>query len=306
MQKLHKIIELPTLSLIILNYAVWLVLVMFGHAIPVILWILLFALNSTLFLSLTHEAIHGHPTRNVRANRLLVLFPLGWVFPYERFRDTHIQHHETDELTDPFDDPESWYYPKLAYEKMNAIVQLFLTFNNTLLGRMLIGPVISVSKFYVSETVQLLTNKNMRWYLMRIWTMHFMLVTVLIIFIKSYSQVPLWSYFIASYLGLSLLMIRTYLEHQASEGHAERTVIIERCCPLAFLFLYNNLHAVHHEKPGIPWYELPHYYHKHSDQLKQSNNHYIYASYGEIFRKYFLTPKEAIPHPFLRSGNLNG
>lgn len=306
LQKLHKIIELPTLSLIILNYAVWLVLVMFGHAIPVILWILLFALNSTLFLSLTHEVIHGHPTRNVRANRLLVLFPLGWVFPYERFRDTHIQHHETDELTDPFDDPESWYYPKLAYEKMNAMVRLLLTFNNTLLGRMLVGPVISVSKFYVSETVQLITNKNMRWYLMRIWTVHFMLVTVLLVFIKSYSQVPLWSYFIASYLGLSLLMIRTYLEHQASEGHAERTVIIERCCPLAFLFLYNNLHAVHHEKPGIPWYELPHYYAKHSDQLKQSNNHYIYASYGEIFRKYFLTPKEAIPHPFLRSGNLNG
>lgn len=306
MHKLHKIIELPTLSLIILTYAAWVTLVMFGHAIPDVLWILFFALNLTLFLSLTHEAIHGHPTRNASVNRLLVLWPLGWVFPYERFRDTHIQHHDTDELTDPFDDPESWYYPKLTYDRMNVIVRLLLTFNNTLLGRMLIGPIISVSKFYTSEMVQIITNKNMRWYLIRIWSLHFMLVAVLALFIKSYSQVPVWSYFIASYLGLSLLMIRTYLEHQAREDQAERTVIIERCCPLAFLFLYNNLHAVHHEKPGIPWYELPRYYHKHSDQLKQSNNHYIYASYGEIFRKYFLTPKEAIPHPFLRYGNMNG
>ena len=306
MKKFNKIIELPTLGLILLTYTAWTALVTQGHNLPILLWVVLFALNLTLFLSVNHEVIHGHPTRNATVNRLLLLFPLGWVFPYERFRDTHMQHHKTDELTDPFDDPESWYYPKLAYEEMNAIIRATLTFNNTLFGRMLIGPIISVSKFYISEIIQIATDKHMRWYLVRVWSLHFALVAMLVSFIISYSAVSIWSYFIASYLGLSVLLIRTYLEHQASEGHAERTVIIEKCCPLAFLFLYNNLHAVHHEKPGIPWYELPDFYRTNSHWLKQLNNHYIYASYGEVFQKYFFTPKEAIPHPFLRGGNLNG
>lgn len=306
LRNLNNMIELPTLGLIVLTYSVWVALVFLGHNLPIYLWVVLFALNLTLFLSVTHEVIHGHPTRNAFLNRLLLLFPIGWVFPYERFRDTHIQHHETDELTDPFDDPESWYYPKLAYEQMNATVRAILTFNNTLFGRMLIGPIISVSKFYISEFSQIIKDKKMRWYLVRVWSVHFVLVAMLVYCVITYSQISFWAYFIASYFGLSILLIRTYLEHQAREGHAERTVIIEKCCPLAFLFLYNNLHAVHHARPGIPWYKLPSFYRENSDQLKQSNNHYIYASYGEIFCKYFLTPKEAIPHPFLRGGNLNG
>ena len=51
-------------------------------------------------------------------------------------------------------------------------------------------------------------------------------------FIIAYAQVPLVYYLAANYIGYSILLIRTFLEHQASEDFGERTVIIERCCPM--------------------------------------------------------------------------
>lgn len=294
-------IELPTVALIFLSYAIWLLLVLAGHTIPSAIWLFVFAINFTLFQSLTHEVVHGHPTRNLLLNRLMLLVPIGWIFPYERFRDTHILHHETDALTDPFDDPESWYYPNTSLESMNGFIRLLLTFNNTLLGRMLIGPIISILKFYTAELHQIMTNAHMRGYMMRVWGIHLVLCIGLLLFVLHYSSISLWLYLTGSYLGFSLLLIRTYLEHQAAEDHRERTVIIEKCCPLAFLFLFNNLHAVHHNKPGVPWYQLPRLYRTQRDEFMDLNNHYVYASYGEVFRKYFLTPKEKLVHPFLRN-----
>lgn len=302
MKKLRTKIELPTLGLIWGTYSTWVVLLVYNSVITLALWIILFALNITLFLSITHEVVHGHPTRNKLLNRLLVLMPIGWVFPYERFRDTHIEHHTTDFLTDPLDDPESWYEPRFQYEKMNRWARSLLTFNNTLFGRMLIGPAISISKFYISEVSQIIHNKTSRKYLITIWAQHLVLCLGMVIFIAQFSTVPVWAIVLSLYLGLSILLVRTFLEHQAAEDFQERTVIIEHCCPLAFLFLYNNLHAVHHEHPRVPWYELPRLYKEKSQHFKNLNNHYIYSSYGEVFRKYFLTPKEQIPHPFLRSG----
>ncbi len=302
MQKNIVKIELPTLALIITSYAIWALLVLFGHILPIIIWVMIFALNVTLFLSITHEVIHGHPTRNPLLNRLLLLFPIGWMFPYERFRDTHMQHHETEELTDPFDDPETWYYPRMTHERMNMAIRSVLTFNNTLFGRMLIGPAISTLRFYINELNLILTNKAIRGYILRVWGLHLVLCGLLILFIANFSSIPFLAYASAVYLGVSVLLVRTFLEHQAAEDHSERTVIIEKCCPLAFLFLYNNLHAVHHEKPGIAWYELPKFYRKNIGHFRNLNNHYVYTSYGEIFRKYFLTPKEEIAHPFLRDG----
>ncbi len=301
MKKLNQLIELPTLGLILLSYAIWALLLIYNNYIPLPVWICVFALNTTLFLSITHEVIHGHPTKSKLLNRLLLLFPIGWIIPYERFRDTHIEHHNTDELTDPFDDPESWYHPRFKYENMNRVIRAILTFNNTLLGRMLIGPAISIPKFYISEVKEFFANKEKRGYLISSWFQHFALCAVMAFFITKFSTIPVWAILLSVYFGISILLIRTFLEHQAVEDHQERTVIIEKCCPIAFLFLYNNLHAVHHEKPGISWYELPKFYRMNREHFNSLNNHYIYKSYGEIFRKYFLTPKEEIAHPFLRN-----
>ena len=82
-------------------------------------------------------------------------------------------------------------------------------------------------------------------------------------------------------------------------GHVTNTgtVIIEDRGPLAFMFLNNNLHVVHHMKPGAPWYRLPAIYGAAKDRYQQVNDAYVYRSYAEIFRCYFLHAKDPVPHP---------
>jgi hypothetical protein len=55
--------------------------------------------------------LHGHPTRSAALNEALVFPALGLFVPYRSFRDTHLRHHNDANLTDPYDDPESWYLP---------------------------------------------------------------------------------------------------------------------------------------------------------------------------------------------------
>lgn len=294
--------EWQTFALIIVCYGIWFLLMTMGHSLPLSIWIVATALTVTFYLSIVHEAVHGHPTPFPFVNQLLVMLPIGWVFPYERFRDTHIEHHETGDLTDPLDDPESWYVYAQDWNRSGRLMKRVLTFNNTLFGRMLIGPTITLTRFAIGEISTFRKNPSMRFYLFRIWGTHFLLCAGLVYFIDIYSNEPLWAHVLAAYLGISVLLIRTFLEHQAAEDQSERTVIIEKSCPIAFLFLFNNLHALHHEKPGIPWYRLPKAYREQKDRLKAQNNHYVYRSYGEVFSRYFLKPKEPVIHPI--AGNL--
>ena len=290
-------VELPTLGLILANYLSWFLLVLYGHYFNSLVWILLMGVVTTLNLSIMHEVVHGHPTRNKLLNRLLLIVPIGWIFPFERFRDTHIEHHETGNLTDPFDDPESWYLAQESWTESNGVKKAMLTFNNTLFGRMLIGPIISLGRFYWSELLLMVTNKKLRSYLIGVWAFHTTSILLLMYVIKIVSGVPAWQFAVAVYLGISLLLIRTFLEHQAAEDQSERTVVIEQCCPIAFLFLFNNLHIVHHAQPGVPWYRLPSFYKHNKNNFLTGDNHYMYSSYAEIFRKYFFRAKEPVSHP---------
>jgi len=290
-------VEWPTVSLILATYLGWLAVVSLGNTLNPAIWIICIALLTTLFMSITHEVVHGHPTRNLKLNQLLILMPLGCVIPYERFRDTHIEHHETGELTDPFDDPESWYVTGNQWRNTSWVLQKLLEFNNTLCGRMMIGPMIGMSKFYINEIALIVQDKNLRPYLIHVWSKHIILCSLLILFILQVTNIPLWQFVCAVYLSVSLLMVRTFLEHQASPDMGERTVVIERNCPLAFLFLYNNLHIVHHQRPGIAWYDLPKTYYNDRENYLALNKSYVYKSYSEIFRKYFFKMKEPVSHP---------
>jgi uncharacterized membrane protein len=102
---------------------------------------------------------------------------------------------------------------------------------------------------------------------------------------------------LSAYLGLSILKIRTFLEHQAHERASARTVIIEDRGPLAFLFLNNNLHVVHHMHPKLPWYRLPRIYFNNQDKYLRRNDGYRYRSYAEIFGRHLTRAKDPVPHP---------
>ena len=58
---------------------------------------------------------------------------------------------------------------------------------------------------------------------------------------------PFWLYFWAFvYAGTSLALIRSYAEHRAEDEVERRTAIVEDSWLLGPLFLFNNLHVVHH------------------------------------------------------------
>ena len=59
--------------------------------------------------SLQHEFLHGHPTSSQTLNTLLIWFPMGLWMPFTIYRDSHIAHHRCERLTDPLQDPESFY-----------------------------------------------------------------------------------------------------------------------------------------------------------------------------------------------------
>jgi len=66
---------------------------------------------------------------------------------------------------------------------------------------------------------------------------------------------------------------------------------------MSLLFLNNNLHLVHHDKPGLAWYRLPALYRQRRDLFLASNGGYFFKGYGEVFRRYFLSAKEQPLHP---------
>ena len=52
--------------------------------------------------------------------------------------------------------------------------------------------------------------------------------------------------------------------------------------------------------PGVAWYRLPALYRAGKERYLSYNDGYVYRSYGEVFRKYLLRPKDPVPHPLWR------
>ena len=92
--------------------------------------------------SLQHELLHGHPFRSALLNELLGTPALSLTVPYGRFRATHLAHHHDPLLTDPYDDPESNYMDPDVWIKTPGWLRSLYRLNNTLLGRIVLGPIL--------------------------------------------------------------------------------------------------------------------------------------------------------------------
>lgn len=286
-------IEWPTLALVVLCYAVWMLATTVLYAAFAPLGFVFLVLAITLHSSLQHEMLHGHPFRLTALNEALVFFPIGVAYPYGRFRDLHLAHHQDEFLTDPYDDPESNFLDPKVWVALPLWKRAMLRANNTLLGRMLIGPALSVVALVRCDTRAILGGDRA---ILRDWLLHFAGMVPVVLWLRS-AEVPWWLYLIAAYLGLAILKIRTFLEHRAHEIARGRSVVVEDRGILAFLFLNNNLHIVHHTKPKVAWYRLPALYAENREDYLRRNDGYRYRSYGEIFRLYFFHAKDPVPHP---------
>ncbi len=290
--------EWRTFALILACYGAWLLTVFFVASWSLWLAIPAMGVIAALHSSLTHEALHGHPFRTKWVNEVLMALPLTLFIPYNRFRDMHLAHHRDAALTDPYDDPETNYLDPKVWESLAGWQKLVYSANNTLLGRMVLGPLIGQTAFFRDELRGALRGDPA---ILLAWALHLPGVAV-VLWIAAASAMPVWAFVISAYIGLALVKIRTFLEHRAHEKSRARTVIVEDRGPLAFLFLNNNLHVVHHMNPGTPWYQLPALYRNNKERYLACNEAYVYRSYGQIFRQHFWSAKDPVAHPLWPKG----
>lgn len=290
--------EWPTLALLLACYVIWAI----GTTWLSALWLPLGVVTTTLMIalhsSLTHEALHGHPFRNEGVNEALVFPCLGLLVPYRRFRDLHLAHHVDSILTDPYDDPETNYLDPAVWHRLPRGMQWLLMANNTLAGRLLIGPTVSMVAMIRGDWKAVRQGDRA---VVQAWLLHVPAVVLVLVWVF-WAQMPVWAYLLSAYAGFSILKIRTFLEHRAHERASGRTVVIEDRGPLALLFLNNNLHVVHHMHPKVAWYDLPALFRANREKYLTRNDGYYYRSYGEIFARHFLRAKDPVPHPLWSDG----
>ncbi len=288
--------EWPTWLTLASCYIAWLLLLLWHRQIGW-LWIPLTTLLITLHSSLQHEMLHGHPTRSKVFNELLVFLALGLFIPYRRFRDLHLQHHRNEKLTDPYDDPESWYLTEADWLNRSYFLKMALQVNATLAGRMLIGPLLSLYAFWRDEMKAVLSGDRQ---IAKAWAMHLLGLTPVVLYL-AYLNIDLWFYALAvAYPGMSVLMIRTFIEHRADEQVKHRTAVVEAGRLMSFLFLNNNLHAVHHQHPTTSWYALPALWKEQRSRVLADNGHYHFPDgYLSVADRWLFNKREPVVHPIL-------
>lgn len=295
--------EWPTWVVLTGCYLIWTGAVI-GHNSLGWAWILVAIPMVTLHSSLQHEILHGHPTASAKLNEALVFPAIGLFIPYRRFRDLHLRHHDNARLTDPYDDPESWYRAEADWARSSAWTRLLLRVNATLAGRMAVGPALAI--------VALASND---WKLAReghqdvrsAWLLHVLGAAPVLGLLLAAGINPLLYAIAVAYPGLSLLMVRTFIEHRAAERVPERTAVVEAGPLMSLLFLNNNLHAVHHQYPCVAWHRLPDLWRRERTHLLSENAHYHFpGGYVEVMRAWLFHRREPLVHPFLRRSDDTG
>jgi fatty acid desaturase len=288
-------IEWPTVALIAAVYLALGLVVWFHASLPWWLILPIGAYCTALHSSLQHEVLHGHPTGSRRLNEAMVFIAPALWLPFRRYRDTHLAHHNDANLTDPRLDPESYYQLPEHWAQVKGIRRVLFEINQTLAGRMLIGPAVSIVQFWGAEFRDIARGNRDT---LKAWAWFGLAAVLTLWLVVGVAGMPFWQYYLLiAYPGISLALVRSYCEHQAAEQVDHRTIIVEASPFWSLLFLNNNLHVAHHAKPGLAWYKLPAFYRAERDALIARNNGYLMKGYGQIFSRFLLKAKEPIPYP---------
>lgn len=292
---LWRRLELPTWILVLVTYGGWLGVTWCYRFLP--LWLVLPLATGLLTLhgSLQHEAIHGHPTRWRALNAWVAGVPLSLWLPYAIYRESHLGHHGAARLTDPIDDPESYYLTSASWQRCGPVRRALLRAMSTLPGRVLLGPPTVLVRFFSAEWHALRAGNGRH---VTAWLGHLAACAPVLGWVLVLCRIPLGQYLAVFVIpGLALTLVRSFIEHRPAATQGERTAIVEAGPLMSLLFLNNNLHAVHHAAPGLPWYELPARYRRDREQVLAGNGRFLFRGYGEVFGRYALRAKDLPVHP---------
>jgi fatty acid desaturase len=289
-------VEFPTLAVALAVYGAFGLLTWFYRDIP--LWIaapmgcILLAWHG----SLQHETIHGHPTSSRLLNTLLGWPPLALWISYEAYRRTHFLHHRFGgrHLTDPIRDPESYFVGAVSWARFGRLRRALFAFRCTLVGRLTVGPAITIPMFWAHELHRL--RHGTVGGVLRLLE-HAAGVALVLVWTVGICGIPFWIYVLCFvYPSVSLGQLRSFAEHRYDERAERRTVVVETNPLVALLFLNNNLHIVHHEEPTIAWYRLPSAWRRRRASLAEPTLVYR-GGYAEILRRYAFRPIIPAAHP---------
>jgi fatty acid desaturase len=293
--RLRRRVEWPTVGLAFVIYGLWLATTYFHRNLP---WWGLMVAGAWIIawqLNLQHETIHGHPTRKRRVNEAIGCWPLSLWLPYAIYRSTHLAHHRDSNLTDPFEDPESYYWSEGGWSELGPLWRVAVRVQTTLLGRVTLGPAFLIGRFVHDLAYNAWRDKaGAREILAR----HLLLCAPVLIWIVGVCGMSIWVYLACFvYPGASLAMVRSFAEHRAAPEAERRTAIVENAWLLGPLFLFNNLHAAHHLRHRLPWYQIPKFYRLNRATLIERNGGLVYNGYLDVVWRYLLKSHDTPIHP---------
>ena len=287
--------EWSTWAVLAAVYGGWLALTFHSAALP--WWVVLVAGGWLVAWhgSLQHEAIHGYPTRSPRLNAALVWLPVGLWMPYAIYRETHVEHHESAHLTDPAADPESFYVSAEGWARMGRPRRALHVVNQTLAGRLSIGPAVIAGPVLARGGAPVAPGRLRA---RRPWAEHVVGVALVFAWTAGVCEMSIAAYVaLFAWPGLSLTLLRSFAEHEPASEEDRRTVIVESGLFGRLLYLNNNLHAVHHAFPGLPWHAIPAARRAHRDRFDGPEGPRVHRGYAAIARRWLLRPRDYPIHP---------
>ena len=262
---------------------------------PVGVTIVLLAVVSCWHSSFQHELVHARLTRRPGLQALIGTFTVNLWFPFGDYRQLHLRHHRDESLTDPIDDPESWYVTEGAWATASRPTHTILRANRTLLGRLVVGPFLAVGSHAAWVFGEFAAGSATR---RRAWSHHLLAVAITLLWVHDVAEMPIWQYALGAVWGGTVLtLVRSFPEHRWAPDPAGRSAVVRSGPLVSLLFLHNNLHHAHHARPSVPWFGIPAVARElMSDEVARDGAGW-YRGYGEVARRYFFHPFGTPVHP---------
>jgi fatty acid desaturase len=277
-------VEWPTVAVAAAIAAGFTAMLSFHERLPALAEIAVLAVLAAWYGSLQHEVIHGHPTPWRWINTSMAIVPLTLVVPFRSYRAHHLAHHEIRDLTDPDDDPESWYVTAETWAAAGSVLRWYLSATRTLLGRLVLGPPVVAARWLAAGVRDLRTPSAVARS-----AGHVAAVAGVLLVVRA-TGLSWWTYVIGVvWAGGALTLLRSFAEHRMTDAGPRSAIVRTGRC-FSLLYLNNNLHHTHHVRPGLPWFELPA-----ADTLLAADAEVaagagLYAGYRDIARRYLLHP----------------
>jgi fatty acid desaturase len=132
------------------------------------------------------------------------------------------------------------------------------------------------------------------------WALHGVAAAGLLWWIVDVCDIPIGAYLaLFAWPGTALILLRSFAEHRAAPDVPARTATIEAGPIMSFLYLHNNLHALHHAEPTLAWYRRPGRYRQTRKEVLARSRYHLIGSYALLAKNYLLEPKEPLLHPAL-------